>query len=486
MGMAASQVRLLQLTDRKNTIGRELEHLSLQKTSLSRDMQRVSKNYQNALNTKTLKMSNNSGVTYVDLSYDNLMRPSAANGNKPYLLTNGNSQVVVDTKYEKYAEMISANGAAGGDYQSNRTAILSALTGISKDTLNNSVATNTALKEANTKVNDLQNKLCEKKNEEPVSKDTIKKFWAHAGKVDINGTSNDIGSLYSKSNSTISLGDSSTASQTLTSLVNGIKTNMKNYLSTEDYEAFEDACKAYQDDATGALSSSDMDYSNKPYGLTKSGNDFSVNLSTMLDTILGGYKGTSTTSDTGVTLYTTRDKSSTSWQTWNTEKEAIEKELEAAKTEQKNATNTNNQVFTSAQESEIAFYDQLFTAIAENGWECNDSINDNDYLNQMLQNNQYYITTMKTAENDEGKEFFEYDSATASNVDNIFTVNDSDAQNQAMVDYEYEKGVINEKESRIDQRMKNLETEQSAINNMIKGIETVRNDNEDRTFNIFT
>ena len=52
MGMAASQVRLLQLTDRKNTIGRELEHLSLQKTSLSRDMQRVTKNYQNALSAK--------------------------------------------------------------------------------------------------------------------------------------------------------------------------------------------------------------------------------------------------------------------------------------------------------------------------------------------------------------------------------------------------------------------------------------------------
>ena len=94
MGMAASQVRLLQLTSRKNTIGRTLEDLSLQKTSLSRDMKRVSKNYQDALSTKTLKWSNNSGVTYVDLSYGNLMRPNTYNNNTPYLLTNANGNIV--------------------------------------------------------------------------------------------------------------------------------------------------------------------------------------------------------------------------------------------------------------------------------------------------------------------------------------------------------------------------------------------------------
>lgn len=480
MGMAASQVRLLQLTDRKNTIGRELEHLSLQKTSLSRDMQRVSKNYQDALNTKTLKWSNNSGVTYVDLSYANLMRPSSANGNKPYLITNANSQVVVDSKYEKYAEMISPNGAAGGDYQSNRVAILAALTGISSDALTNSVVTSDALDEATQKVNDLQDKVCEKKQNEPTSNDSIQKFWSHAGTV----SANDIAKLYSQKG-TISLGSSSTASQNLQSLINGIQNNMKNYLSDEDYEKFQSACKAYQDDTTGALTSENMDFSSKPYGLSKDKDNFSVDVSTMLDSIIGAYKGSTKTSDTGITLYTTRDKTSSTWQTWNTEHQALVKELETAQAEQKVATNTKNQVLTSSQESEIAFYDQLFTAIAENGWECNDSVEDNDYLNQMLQNNQYYITTMKSTENDDGKEIFEYDSAAASNVDNIFTVNDSNVQNEAMVQYEYEKSIINEKESRVDQRMKNLETEQSAINEMIKGVEKVKSDNSERTMSIF-
>ena len=55
-----------------------------------------------------------------------------------------------------------------------------------------------------------------------------------------------------------------------------------------------------------------------------------------------------------------------------------------------------------------------------------------------------------------------------------------------MAKYEAEKSRINEKESVIDTRMKNLETEQASIKEMIKGIESVRNDNTERTFSIFS
>ena len=124
--------------------------------------------------------------------------------------------------------------------------------------------------------------------------------------------------------------------------------------------------------------------------------------------------------------------------------------------------------------------------MVENGYEINASVEDNDYLNQMLQNNQYYITTMTATEDNDGKTQYEYDSNIASNFDNIFSVNDTNAQNEAQVKYEYEKSVINEKESRIDQRMQNLETEQSAINEMIKGIESVRDKNVETNFSIFS
>ena len=179
MGMAASQVRLLQLTTRKNDIGWQLENLSMQKTSLSRDMQRVTKNYQNALSTKKLKMSNNSGVTYMDLSYSNLMRPGNANQNKPYLITNNDGKVVIDSKYLKYAEMISADGKAGGNWTTNRTKILASLIkGISAETIENANSTSAALDTAAANINTLKKEG--DKLKEPVSKDTASKFFAHA------------------------------------------------------------------------------------------------------------------------------------------------------------------------------------------------------------------------------------------------------------------------------------------------------------------
>ncbi|MBD9222983.1 hypothetical protein EGQ24_03660, partial [bacterium] len=185
MGMAASQVRLLQLTSRKNTIGRTLEDLSLQKTSLSRDMKRVSKNFQDALSTKTLKWSNNSGVTYVDLSYGNLMRPNTYNNNTPYLLTNANGNIVLDSKYEKYAEMLEANG---GKYEGDtRIAILSGLTGVSKETLSNAATTSAAVESSVENANKLQAELEKLGDSEPtVKKNTEKQFASLVGSVSYN------------------------------------------------------------------------------------------------------------------------------------------------------------------------------------------------------------------------------------------------------------------------------------------------------------
>ena len=73
MGLSSTQVRLLQLTNRKNDIGLELSKLSNSKVALTRDMQKLSRDYNNKINQKTLKWSNNGGASYVDLSYQNLL-----------------------------------------------------------------------------------------------------------------------------------------------------------------------------------------------------------------------------------------------------------------------------------------------------------------------------------------------------------------------------------------------------------------------------
>lgn len=497
MGMAASQVRLLQLTTRKNDIGWQLENLSMQKTSLSRDMQRVTKNYQNALSTKKLKMSNNSGVTYMDLSYSNLMRPGNANQNKPYLITNNDGKVVIDSKYLKYAEMISADGKAGGDWTTNRTKILASLTGISAETIDNANSTSAALDTAAANINTLKKEG--DKLKEPVSKDTASKFFSHANKVNANGVSYDIGKLYDNASAWQDLGsNAATAKSSLTNLLNGVAENMKYYLTDSDYESLKSACATYMTDNTTFFDDSDKEKNKNALeqginGIKKDGNNYKINLNTILNLILGSYETNTrnahqesyTTTTNGTKVYYTRNRNSTEWKTWNTKHDDWQKRYDAAQASYKAAVNTDNQALTSEQESNIKFYDQIFSAIAEKGWVQNDSVEDNDYLNQMLQNNMYYITTMSEDTDEKGKQYYVYDESIASNVDNIFSVNDSDYQNEALTKYEYEKSIISEKESRIDTRMKNLETEQSAINTMIKGIETVKNDNTERTMNIF-
>ena len=187
----------------------------------------------------------------------------------------------------------------------------------------------------------------------------------------------------------------------------------------------------------------------------------------------------------GTEVFYTRDKNTTAWQNWNTKYNDWEKRYNTAMSEYEAAVNNDNMALDSEEESNIKFYDQLFSAIAQKGWVANSQIEDNDYLNNMFQNNQYFITTMDEQVDDKGKKYFEYSTDLASNMNNVFAVNATDLQNEALTKYEHEKAIINEKETRIDTRMTNLETELSAINNMMKGAETVRNDNVERTFGIF-
>lgn len=96
MGMAASQVRYLALQNRNNTIGLNLMTLANRRTALERDMSRVAKLYNEAMNEKMLKLSTDSGVSYKDLSYDTLMKSSAGISKLPFIITDANGRAVLD------------------------------------------------------------------------------------------------------------------------------------------------------------------------------------------------------------------------------------------------------------------------------------------------------------------------------------------------------------------------------------------------------
>lgn len=97
MGLAASQARLLFLTSRKSDVEFAEMKIAQQKLRLSRDTEKVSSAYSNALNARKWVL-NNGGSSTIDLTYGALMNPGITSGQ--YLLTNSSGAVVLSDDYK--------------------------------------------------------------------------------------------------------------------------------------------------------------------------------------------------------------------------------------------------------------------------------------------------------------------------------------------------------------------------------------------------
>lgn len=128
------------------------------------------------------------------------------------------------------------------------------------------------------------------------------------------------------------------------------------------------------------------------------------------------------------------------------------------------------------------YYDALFLRISEQGWEEDNYTKNDLYLNNKIQNNDFFLTECLQKSSNTG---FNYTAKQATNVIKIFTVHDDDAENQALAEYEAKKSEIQYKENVIDTRMAKLETEQESINTEMEGIKKVRDDNTQTYFKIF-
>ena len=477
MGMAASQARLLQLTSRKHTIGLQLTQLANDKVSLSRDMQRVSREYQNALTQKTFKWSNNSGVSYIDLSYSNLMRPSAMNQNRPYVLTDSSGKVIIDTAYRKYAEKISPNGAPGGDWESVRAEIIASLTGIDPNDLEKQLEYKKQVKQCENELNG----ILDGKPSRLTKTEEIEDFLDYAKPT---YSDKKIDELYSN-DGTIDLG--SNAVETLRNFISGVSNTLSQYLDEETAEKLTDSCNGFLNQYTSYLQNNAYDNANEECAIYRKDGQYKLNVKATLDTILSPLG--SCTDKSGDKLITWNDINNENYNTREQEITAWENSKKKAEEKYQTALDSSNQLFDSDQERLIDFYDAIFSTIAEKGWTHNVEVNDENYLNQMLQNNIYTITTVErdakyNGTNNELTWDNEYETDIASNFNNLFMVNDNEAREEAQIEYENKKRVIEAKETRIDTRMRTLETEQSSINQMLEGLNKVKDENIDRTMDI--
>ena len=105
MGLAASQARLLTITARKADCEFQSMTLSHEKIALSRDMEKISDEYQNATNqTKLVYDYYGTGTSQMNLNYGLLMSPSVYNDYYPKLITDNKNRVVLSDKYADAAK----------------------------------------------------------------------------------------------------------------------------------------------------------------------------------------------------------------------------------------------------------------------------------------------------------------------------------------------------------------------------------------------
>ena len=391
MGMASTQVRLLQLTNRKNDIGLQLSKLSNDKMSLTRDMQRISKDYQNALNQKVLKWSNNSGVSYTNLSYQNLMSPSVINLNKPYLITNQNGRVVVDNKYKKYAEMISPDGSPVGNWDAVKADIIADLTGINS----NDVQVFTTSQEQILTQQDALNQIKAKEPVMPTKTESFSEFlgkmngvigngWLHDsnGEAYYNGyhngmTSNNVD--WSTFNDKLTFG----TADNWDSLLDDMYETLVPY--TADPENFK---KAFNDLRTIGDKIIDNPIKDSDTMLISYWGDdpkkyLYLNSEMFFAQLFASYSANSS----NVLLDESKIEcvDSDKYESWKTEHDAWQALYDNTYANYETALSVNNQIFTAEEEALINFYDAMFSAIAEKGWNYNSQVSDEDYLKQCLQ-----------------------------------------------------------------------------------------------------
>ena len=105
MGLAASQARLLTITARKSDCEFQSMALSHQKIALSRDMERISDEYHDAMNkTKLVYDFYGTGTSQMNLNYALLMTPSVYNDYFPKLLTDRQNRVILSPEYAAAAK----------------------------------------------------------------------------------------------------------------------------------------------------------------------------------------------------------------------------------------------------------------------------------------------------------------------------------------------------------------------------------------------
>ena len=607
MGLASGQLRFLMLTSRKNDLEFNAMKISNEKTSLARDMNKVTKDYQNSLNNRRFKLSNNNGSTYSDLSYKNLMKPSLFNNYKPYFISNQQGRIVLNDEYAEIAKSlgIPQSGGVSFDELGGVDEALSKLTGIDKSKINAYYTADKNVKElqntafyydgvtsyyeeiagstymsADNFADSLYENFHNCKNMEDTvnqydpgliiwMKNTSNNNWFTFDNLmhmttTLDATLNKSTETQMKSIvNTINIMKEQDTSAQWSELDNANKnahillfmikmilcTNANRFTQDEFwalYKATEETISVFETNIWVGNATEDEinnnDHKRTHQLLAYRGNQVSTTTfrDVLIEIIKKAFNNIKNNNPSQYNYnYNLIDGDTFAYREDNfrdniSNLDKAKKKADETYKDFQEALSNKNAMLNADEESSLEFYENILRAICEKGWCENNRVNDSEYLDNMLQNNTYMMTTQAFKEGlieyksfedagylaaSKGKvaagadaenieiyginakrseidkmykngdyipDSYTYTTRLASDFSQLFNVTDTDLQAEAEAEYTYQRNIIKQKEARLDVQLEKIKTEQSAISQMMQSIKQQMSSNIERSMNVFS
>lgn len=529
MGLAASQARFLAITSRKMNCEFQSMQIAQDKLSVTRDLQSAATKYQNSMNATKLVWDTDMDEVY-DLSYDLLMTPSALNDYNPYLITDAQGKIVLtDTMFNaaKNAGIIDENGNPTG---------YAMFTQSGKDekqedgtTIVNTKGSRDAFLDALVSCGDLSYSTAESVKSQPYTNagmggELLDKTIANAltttgfinklSSKDENGTF-----LYPANLSGLLNGATITkngtelpASQvqnlTLGDLLNGnyVITSSSGISNVEDIiTTFAKTLGYGRTSGTGLNVDDESNYAlTQALEFTK----LDCNKTVVTDSVYSDNQANSMSKGqanayNGIVQYEGRTATYQSISLTNILKSYLTNfaimmdgvmdtyfHIDDSAKESTYVTDDLNYYFLLEAEGSVTetdiltadFYNQLYNQICLNGATTDaikrDMVSDPEYLMQALKNGQLFISSLNT-------DGYFYQGAYTLNG-YVAEVTDEEAIAQAEMEYEITKSKLNYKEETLDLKMKNIDTELSALTTEYDTVKNLISKNVEKVFTMFS
>ena len=523
MGLAASQARFLAITSRKARCEFESMSIAQDKLSVTRDLEKISKDYQQALNQTSLAWDfDGSGVDLLDLTYGLLMTPTAVNNFNPCLITDRASRVVLNGPMAAAAQKACPNGqpcerSKDGFHEFmwelyQQGVITSAeekkiynlaytndkydpLAGYGAEPLNKNGAIAANIYGLAHKV---EEKLIAAQTDQ-IKKSSINiydKIVGGSAEVYVDGaktTTLTVEDLFTKNVVVMDLfgdgshdwADTNDCDNGITWINNLINGALKDILDTDAIttaryqEALNATKNQFKDSNRHTYSSGEKtgedSVKNQLLGLANEqnrqvffenkGNNYNsgvaVNLSSMLSYFLTMFETKMNGYNNG--YYAGAEMSYSSMVTDNPDYSYVMKDPGAV----------DNEVLLKAD-----FYMQIYNNICINGWTKNPDIDsDPEYLEQMLKSGHYFITSLNL-------DGYFYQNR-YNELETILEIKDTDAIARAEAEYTSKKAKLTYKENQLDLDMKNLDAEISALTTEYDTVKNLISKNVEKVFQMF-